>query len=43
MYYQYVLDAKDYGLRIKPTYEKNISWDLVCYLDSDYAGDSDTG
>ncbi len=39
---KYVLDTKDYGLRIDPLNEKNKSWDLVCYLDSDYAGDSDT-
>ena len=39
---KYVLDTKDYGLRIDPIYKKNKPWDLVCYSDSDYAGDSDT-
>ena len=39
---KYVLDTKDYGLRIDPTYKKNKPWDLVCYSDSDYAGNSDT-
>ena len=39
---KYVLDTKDYGLKIDPIYEKNKPWDLVCYSDSDYAGDSDT-
>ncbi len=39
---KYVHDTKDYGLRIDPTYKKNKPWDLVCYSDSDYAGDSDT-
>ncbi len=39
---KYVLDTKDYGLKIDPTYEKNKPWDLVCHLDSNYARDSDT-
>ncbi len=38
---KYVLDIKDYRLRIDLTYKKNKRWDLVCYSDSD-AGDSDT-
>ncbi|KAL7455417.1 LOW QUALITY PROTEIN: hypothetical protein ACHAXS_000892 [Conticribra weissflogii] len=33
---KYLLDTKDYGLRIVPTYKKNKPWDLVCCSDSDY-------
>ena len=39
---KYVLDTKDYRLMIDPTYKKNKPWALVCYSDSDYAGESDT-
>ncbi len=39
---KYLLDTKDYGLRIVPTYKKKKPWDLVCCSDSDYVGDSDT-
>ncbi len=39
---KYMIDTKDFGLRIDPTYKKNKPWDLVYYSDSDYAGDSDT-
>lgn len=42
---KYVLDTKDMGLKIEPTQLNKSSdepWDLVCYSDSDYAGDPDT-
>ena len=39
---KYVLHTSDYGLRISPIFKKNEPWDLVCYSDSDYAGDDDT-
>lgn len=41
---KYILDTKDMGLRIEPTLTKSADepWDLVCYSDSDYAGDPDT-
>jgi hypothetical protein len=39
-----VLDTKEMGLRIKPKLPKSVyePWDLVCYSDSDFAGDPDT-
>ena len=39
---KYVLDTRDYGLRIEPTTGKNEPWNLVCYTDSDYAGDPES-
>jgi hypothetical protein len=41
---KYVLDTKEMGLRIEPKLLKSADepWDLVCYSDSDYAGDPDT-
>ncbi len=41
-YIKYVLKTKHFGLRIDPIYKRNKPWDLVCYLDSDNAGGSDT-
>jgi hypothetical protein len=41
---KYILDTKEMGLRIKPKVPKSADepWDLVCYSNSDYAGDPDT-
>ena len=39
---KYVLDTKEYGLRVHPTKEKDECWELVCFCDSDYARDPDT-
>ena len=38
---KYVLDTKTWGLKMRPTFDGD-SWDLVCYCDSDYAGDPDS-
>ena len=37
---KYVLDTQNWGLKIQPSLEDE--WDLVCYCDSDYAGDPDS-
>ena len=39
---KYVLDTKNLGLKIDLNSFKKTPWDLVCYSDSDYAGDPDT-
>ncbi|KAL7530325.1 hypothetical protein ACHAWF_005014 [Thalassiosira exigua] len=39
---KYVLDSKTMGLRIEPTFKKGEPWELVCFTDSDYAGDPDS-
>ena len=40
---KYVLDTEDLGLKISPKIQDSRKpWDLVCYSDSDYAGDPDT-
>ena len=40
---KYVLDTEDLGLKISPKIQDSWKpWDLVCYSDSDYAGDPDT-
>ncbi|KAL7501989.1 hypothetical protein ACHAXN_000113 [Cyclotella atomus] len=41
---KYILDTKEMGLRIKSKVPKSADepWDLVCYSNSDYAGDPDT-
>ena len=39
---KYVPDTKNLGLKIKPTEGRNTPWDLVCFSDSDYAGDPET-
>ena len=38
---KYVLDTKSWGLKIQPTFGEE-AWDLVCFCDSDYAGDPDS-
>jgi hypothetical protein len=39
---KFVLDTKDYGLRIEPTTKaKTDDWELVLYSDSDWAGDKE--
>ena len=35
---KFVLDTKDYGLKLEPKMEEE-EWDLVVYSDSDWAGD----
>ena len=41
---KYVLDTKNMGLKIEPNFDKdkNEPWELVCFSDSDYAGDPDS-
>ena len=40
---KYVIDMKHYGLKIEPVIEeKEKRWNLVAFLDSDYAGDPDS-
>ena len=39
---KYVLDTQGKGLRIEPIFGDSGPWDLVCYSDSDYAGDPDS-
>ena len=39
---KYVLDTKNLGLKIEPTEGRNTPSDLVCFSDSDYAGDPET-
>ena len=39
---KFVLDTKDYGLRIEPKGEIDGEWELRMYTDSDYAGDKST-
>ena len=39
---KYVLYTKEYGVRVHPTKEKDEYWELVCFYNSDYAGDQDT-
>ena len=39
---KYVLDMKDFGLKIVPKIEENEPWELTCYTDSDYARDPET-
>ena len=36
---KYVLDTKDFGLKIVPKFEENEVWELTCYTDSDYSVD----
>ena len=38
---KYVLDTKGWGLKIEPTFGSE-AWNLVCFCDSDYAGDPDS-
>ena len=39
---KYVLDTKDLGLTMEPTSHQDGPWELICFSDSDYAGDADT-
>ena len=39
---KYVLDSRQLGLRLCPSGERNEPWNITCYTDSDYAGDSQT-
>ena len=39
---KYVLDTRSKGLRIEPTFGDSGPWDLVCFSDSDYAGDPES-
>ena len=39
---KYVLDTKEYGLRVHPTKAKDEFWELVCFCDSNCTGDPDT-
>lgn len=41
-YIKFVLDTRDYGLRLKPNVGINTSWHLTVYSDSDWAGDRET-
>ena len=36
---KYVIDTKNLGLKIKPMEVSNEPWKIVCFNDSDYAGD----
>ena len=36
---RYVLDTKNLSLKIEPTENSNKSWDLVCFSNSNYAGE----
>ncbi len=39
---KYVLDTKEYGLRVHPTKAADEMWELICFCDSDYAVDPDS-
>ena len=39
---KYVLDTKNFGLKIAPKFDDDEPWELTCYSDSDYAGDPET-
>ena len=39
---KFVIDTKDYGLRMEPKLEQEAIWDMKVYTDSDWAGDKDT-
>ena len=36
---KYAIDTKNLGLKIKSTGNSNKPWEIVCFSDSDYAGD----
>ena len=36
---KYVLDSKDMGLKFYPSGARNCAWSILCFTDSDYAGD----
>ena len=35
----HVIDTKNLGLKIKPMGDSNEPWEIVCFSNSDYAGD----
>ena len=39
---KYVLDTRDLGLKIEPILGSNKPWKLICFSDSNYAGDPDS-
>ncbi len=39
---QCVLDTRDFGLQIEHIQESKQSWELICFSDSDYAGNLDS-
>ena len=39
---KFVIDTKDYGLKIEPKLNGMTNWNMMMYTDSDYAGDKDT-
>ncbi|KAL7535063.1 hypothetical protein ACHAXR_008476, partial [Thalassiosira sp. AJA248-18] len=39
---KYVLDTRNYGLKIWPTRNTGSSWNMTCFTDSDFATDPDT-
>ena len=39
---KYVLDTSNMGLKIYSKFKKGDKWELMCYTDSDYAGDPDS-
>ncbi|KAL7460011.1 hypothetical protein ACHAXS_000479 [Conticribra weissflogii] len=39
---KYVLDTRDLGLCIEPIQGSEQPWELICFSDSDYAGDPDS-
>ena len=39
---KYVLDSKDMGLKIEPIGDKHDAWEIICYSDSDWAGDPES-
>ncbi len=39
---KYVLDTKDMGLKMEPTRHQDGPWKLICFSNSNYAGDADT-
>ncbi len=38
---KYVLDTRDLGLHIEPSQGSEQPWELICFSDSDYAGEPD--
>ena len=39
---KFVLDTKTFGLKIHPRKPKDECWDMICYTDSDFAGDKES-
>ena len=38
---KYVLDTKEFGLKIEPVLDNLMNWNMKMFSDSDYAGDKD--